>query len=411
MERQPHNITENDLLALLNAAGLTAHERLGELSEAEAALLASWVQERSAHGEWKTRQADTQQFSNLLFTYRSLKDAEAGAWEQFRRAHLQQPAPTNVTAHRVRFLKTAWFRWAAILILISGVGIYTFFNTSRPNKKMVQTTPTSVTQDIMPGSDKAILTLSNGQQIPVNKAGFEIIHDGTLSIENKNGQLSYKNADVMAVNTMTTPKGGQYQLTLADGTRVWLNAASSITFPTAFMGNTREVTITGEAYFDVAHNEAKPFIVKNETKNVEVQVLGTQFNVNTYADENAVKVTLLKGSVKILRPAQHDKAVVIKPGQQAVVTDKMNVANDIDLEEVMAWKNGKFQFGDQMDVQSIMRQIARWYDVEIEYKGNVNGFVGGSISRNVNISNVIKMLEKTGEVKFKIEGKKIIVTK
>jgi ferric-dicitrate binding protein FerR (iron transport regulator) len=255
--------------------------------------------------------------------------------------------------------------------------------------------------------------LANGSTIYLDSAANGIVtNQGNVQlVKVADGSIAYDGAtSEIMYNTLTNPRGSKViNITFSDGTRVWLNAGSSITYPMVFVGHERKVTVTGEAFFDVTHKAGMPFrVCKGD---LEVTVLGTQFNVNAYDDEDAVKVTLLKGSVKILRPAQQAQAIVIKPGQQAVVTDKINVDDNIDLEEVMAWKNGTFQFGDKIDVQSLMRQVARWYDVEIEYKGNVNGFVGGSISRDVNISKVIEMLEKTGEVKFKIEGKKITVMK
>jgi ferric-dicitrate binding protein FerR (iron transport regulator) len=198
-------------------------------------------------------------------------------------------------------------------------------------------------------------------------------------------------------------------LTLADGTKVWMNAASSMRYPTLFIGNERKVEITGEAYFEVAKNTSMPFKVNVAGKG-EVEVLGTHFNINSYGDEPTINTTLLEGRVK-MASLTTDDLQFITPGQQACLNSKgqIDLNKNPDIEEVMAWKNGKFQFGEKMDVQAIMRQIARWYDVEVEYKGTVNGSIGGSISRDVNISIVLSMLEKTGEVKFRIEGNKVTV--
>jgi len=307
---------------------------------------------------------------------------------------------------------------ASIILMVGVTSYFLFFNKTGKRNEIVKVTEPA--KDVeAPKGTKAMITLANGQRVYLDSvsSGQLAVQGNVKLVKLENGQIAYQTESGKVLtdikyNTLENPKGSKViDMMFSDGSRVWLNAGSSVSFPVAFLANERRVSITGEAYFDVVHNKAKPFIVKNVSGNIEVQVLGTQFNVNTYVDEDAVKVTLLKGSVKILRPAQNDKAVVIEPGQQAVVADKINVANNIDVEKVMAWKNGKFQFGEKMDIQSIMRQIARWYDVEIEYKGNVNGFVGGSISRNVNVSNVIGMLEKTGEVKFKIDGKKIIVMK
>ena len=185
-----------------------------------------------------------------------------------------------------------------------------------------------------------------------------------------------------------------------------MNAASSIRFPASFTGSERKVEITGEAYFEVAKNPAMPFTVAVNGMNVEV--LGTHFNINSYTDEAAIKTTLLEGAVKVTKGSA---MAILSPGQQAQLTSngQIGVNKNIDVDEVMAWKNGKFQFGDKVDIGTIMRQIARWYDVDVEYKGVFTKHFGGSISREVNISQVLKVLETTGDVKYKVEGRKVIV--
>ncbi len=208
-------------------------------------------------------------------------------------------AATSSPVHRVHFLKTAWFRYAAaIAILIIGITVYyTFSHTPQPENKVANTTPPSVSNDVMPGSDRAVLTLSNGQQVVLDSTTSATIEDGKLSIENHQGRLSYNDAHVYALNTMTTPKGGQYQIVLADGTKVWLNAASSITYPRLFPTRLEKFPSRERAYFEVAKNEAKPFHVKTPKETVEV--IGTHFNVNAYTDEAATKTSLLEGKVKI----------------------------------------------------------------------------------------------------------------
>jgi len=189
---------------------------------------------------------------------------------------------------------------------------------------------------------------------------------------------------------------------------VWINVGSSLTYPTAFTGKERKVKITGEAYFEVAHNAGVPFIVQHN--GLTVSVLGTHFNVNTYEDEAAERVTLLEGSVRVNK---NSLSQLLKPGQQARINNNgindIKVLNDVNIDEVMAWKDGKFRFGENTDIGTIMRQISRWYNVDIEYKGSVNQRFWGSISKDVNVSQVLKILEATGGVKFKVEGNKIIV--
>jgi len=276
-------------------------------------------------------------------------------------------------------------------------------------------------RDIGPGGNKAILTLANGTSIVLNSAKNGILAQQGNVLVNKtaNGDVVYQAAKSGAgndqnqniYNTITTPRGGQYHLVLADGTNVWLNAASSIKYPTAFLGKDRRVEITGEAYFEVIHNAAKPFRVVGGGQTVEV--LGTHFNINTYTDEDVVKTSLLEGSVMV---SAANTAVMIKPGQQARLfaaggKQKINVVNDADMDEAVAWKNGFFQF-DNENLAGIMRNVSRWYDVDVYYKGNnLQGqLFSGRLSRFKNVSQLLKKLELTGAVHFKVEGKQIIVT-
>ena len=259
-----------------------------------------------------------------------------------------------------------------------------------------------------PKSTKAMITIANGKTVALDS-----IANGTLAIEEDvhvvklaDGQIVYYgSAKEEVYNTLTNPRGsGVVNMTLADGSMVWLNAGSSITFPVSFAGKDGKVSITGEAYFEVVHNARMPFkVMKGET---EIKVLGTHFNVNTYDDEESMKVTLLQGSVKITR---QNAVRILKPGDQALLSNEITVANAVDTAVVMAWKNGKFQFGDKADINAIMREISRWYDLNVQYEGNPDCHIGGAIPRTVNASTVLKMLEVTGSVKFKIEGKKVTV--
>jgi ferric-dicitrate binding protein FerR (iron transport regulator) len=221
----------------------------------------------------------------------------------------------------------------------------------------------------------------------------------TLAYNAANG-----NSKEIVYNTLSTPRGGQYQLILQDGTKVWLNSSSSIHFPTTFRGRERKVAITGEAYFEVAKNSAMPF--KITVKDVEVRVLGTHFNIMAYDDENSINTTLLEGSVKISKGSSNK---MLAPGEESIVNKNGDINVIVaDIEEVMAWKNGWFQFN-AADIQKVMRQISRWYDVEIVYEGKIPiSHFSGMISRGNNISQVLAIL-KAGGVQLKIEGRKIIV--
>ena len=296
---------------------------------------------------------------------------------------------------------------AASIIITVGVGGYFYFAGKNQNQ-VVRSTPQKQL-DIQPAKNGAILTLDNGQQIVLDSANNgTLAKQGNSKIIKQGDHLSYSSnqqdsASEIIYNTITTPKGRQYpNLTLGDGTKVWLDAGSSIRFPVAFTRNERKVEITGQVWFDVVHNSKIPF--KVIAKNVEVNDLGTEFNVNAYDDEQQIHVTLLQGAISIGR-------TTLKPGQQAQITNngKLQLMSSVDIEEVMAWKNGFFSFR-QTDIKGIMRQLSRWYDVEVRYE-NVNPAetFTGEIDRNLNLAEVLKILEKT-RVHFRIEeGRKLVI--
>lgn len=299
---------------------------------------------------------------------------------------------------------------ASVILFLAAVSSLLIFQKS--NNNLIAARPAKqIPQDIPPGKTGAVLTLSDGSKIVLDSLQGSVGLQGHSQVINKNGLLSYSvknSSSEVAYNTMSTPVGRQYQVILADGTKVWLNAASSITYPTSFPGSDRKVSITGEAYFEVVHDARKPFHVM--INDVEVRVLGTHFNINAYENEDAIKATLIEGSVKVIK---NNSDIFIIPGQQVVaVNGNNNVAlqkKQIDVDEVMAWKNSKFNFQDA-DIKSVMRQLERWYGVTASYEGNITKeeFVG-VISRNVNISQILTMLEKTGTVRCSIQGKNIIV--
>jgi len=310
----------------------------------------------------------------------------------------------------------SWRKWtaAAAVILLVSVGYYFM----RQPAVQHDAPPVIVkANDVAPGGDGAILTLADGRQIVLDStANGKLATDGNAAItKTGSGQVEYKTATSyklqatreMVYNTLTTPRGKKAALTLADGTHVWLNALSSIKFPTNFTGKDRIVEITGEAYFEVAKNASMAFFVRKSRSDYGVQVLGTSFNINTYDDEDAIRTTLLDGSVRVNQGAASS---LLKPGQQAVSNGKglIDVVNDANLENVLAWKNGVFHF-ERSDIGTVMRQIARWYDVDVTYKGKITDHFGGTISRDVNVSRVFEMLEMTGHVRFSIEGRKVTV--
>ena len=315
--------------------------------------------------------------------------------------------------NRIGFTKDrklgVWYHIAAaasVLVFLSIGSYYSF------HKQAVQQTTQTKKQDLAPGGNKAILTLANGQQIFLNDANNgTIANQSNISItKTKGGRVVYNSnqstAKEVIYNTITTPRGGETSVRLADGTIAYLDAASSIHYPVSFMGNERKVEITGQVYFEVVHNATKPFSVT--VKGESIDDIGTHFNINAYDDEPAVKTTLLEGSVKV---GKGNSVVLLKPGQAAVLRINANKieVEKANIEKTMAWKNGELVF-DGDNIVSIMREISRWYNADIVYQTSTEHkiFVG-SVSRFVNVSDVLKTLELTGTVHFKIEGRRIIV--
>ena len=316
---------------------------------------------------------------------------------------------------RARLFSLKGRRWqklavAALLLLIAGK---IFLPASRGKKPFAGPgQPASYAHDQPPGRNNAVLTLADGSTITLDSAANGgLAQQGNTRVIKLNGQIAYKNTgsgrsdDVPLFNTISTAKGNQYQLLLPDGSKVWLNAASSMRFPTSFKGKERRVEITGEAYFEIAKNPDMPF--KIQVGNGEIDVLGTHFNINAYGDEPAVKTTVLEGSVAVKKETAQQ---ILEPGQQAAfgLQGGITLSKNVDVAHETAWKDGFFWF-DNTDIHTLMRQVSRWYDVEVTFKGKIedDGFTG-KIPRNVPLSKLLNVLEQY-ELHFTIEGKKIIV--
>jgi transmembrane sensor len=309
---------------------------------------------------------------------------------------------------------------ASVIVLVFGTYLIL------QNKSSNQPTAQNQIHDIAPGGNKAILTLANGKKISLTDArdGNIAAQPGTQITKLKNGQVVYvvsaasglaansiKAKDVV-YNTISTPRGGQWQLKLQDGSRVWLNAASSITFPTTFNGKDRTVTVKGEAYFEIFHNAKQPF--KINVKNQVVEDIGTKFNINAYEDEPSIKTSLIEGSVKVFSPTSLSPLMIsgvrLKPGEQAILGNGTINVGAVDTEDAIDWKDGYFQF-DGENLEIAMRKIARWYDVDVEYKNNATKKqpLAGSISKYSQVSQVLKKMELTGVIHFNLSGRRIIV--
>jgi len=305
-----------------------------------------------------------------------------------------------------------WIRVAAAAILfLAGASAYWMLNKKDDTNGKVVATNKKHTP-IVPGGNRAVLTTSDGSTIILDSLqNGTVIQKGATKISKQGGLLIYNisastKTDIPVLyNTLSTPRGGEYQVVLPDGSKVWLNSASSLHFPSTFTGNQRVVDLTGEAYFEVAKNKENPFLVK--VGDMQVKVLGTHFNINAYSDEDAIKTSLLEGSIKITKG---NTSRLLKPGEQAVLENKEGQVEitHANMDEVMAWKKGLFQF-DGADINTIMRKIGRWYNVEIVYEGKVSmQRFEGKISRNAQLADVLRILELSN-VKFTVVGNKIIV--
>jgi hypothetical protein len=298
---------------------------------------------------------------------------------------------------------------ASVIIVVSTVAVL-FRQVAKPAKSNA----IAQKNDIRPGSNKAVLTLANGQKITLTDSvnGPIAVQANVKIAKTAKGQIAYElpkgaTDDDLAVgyNTIEAPTGGQWQVILPDHSKVWLNAKSSLTYPTYFSGNERKVQLKGEAYFEIAHNAKMPFKVSSRGQTVEV--LGTHFDIMAYDDDDIMKTTLLEGSVKI---SNNGYSRILVPGEQAQVSDAgTKVTDDIDLEDVMAWKNGYFKFNDSLE--NVMRKISRWYNIEVTYANNVDPSLrfGGKISRYKNLSSALKIMELTGNVHFKVQGRRVTV--
>lgn len=344
-------------------------------------------------------------------------------WDRSLYRILKRESRYNARVLPVQGWKRFYWVAAALVIIIASAGSYLISQHYKVSgSSLTAYAGQNNTNDIAPGRNGAILTLSDGTALNLDTA-----HTGLLTVQGKtmltadSGIIRYKKVNATGAaplyNMVSTPRGRQYKVVLSDGSKIWLNAASSVRYPAVFEGEQRKVQITGEAYFEIepfysgTTQQRIPFIVQFITPSGysgEINVLGTHFNVNAYADETITKATLIEGSIML--SLDNRESSVIKPGQQANIAKngRIKVDPDVDTDAVMAWKNGFFSFSNT-DMATLMRQVSRWYDVEVEYAGAVpDRKFGGEISRSANVSQVLKIMEES-KVFFRIDGKKIIV--
>jgi transmembrane sensor len=391
-----------------------SHKETTGLTDAELALLARKYLDHSATDaearalhQWYDKVDET----GIEFIFTSSPQTPDEFGEQML-GELQE----MITKEKGRkVVKINWWRAAAILLLVAG-GLIAFLLTNNQAGKngeseIVHNTPSG---DVAPGRDGAILTLSDNRKIILDDAGNgNLTQDGDVQIVKNGSEITYAFNRTAATgevqyNTVSTPRGRQFRVVLPDGTSAVLDAASSVYFPTVFTDKERKVKVTGQVYFEVTPDKSKPFIVQHN--DMEIEVLGTAFNVNTYGDEDAGSVTLLHGSVKVSKGNAAD-VTFLSPGQQARVNNnsgKIDIVKSVDMDEVMAWKDGAFQFN-ETGLSKVMAQLARWYDVDVEMR--ITGgerFFNGRISRNINLSQVLEIL-RLSDVNFRLEDKKLIV--
>lgn len=364
--------------------------------------------------EWALTPSNQEGVNSLLQNYWQGVTAEDDMTEEKAISMLQSilsneqdtaaPVPLHSPqqpVHRTHFLKLAWVRYAAAIIILLGAGTFFYLQSDKKDK------PVTVVQsekDVLPAGNKAALKLADGSIITLDSTGEGKLaqQPGAHIIKSGNGEIMYSFdkgtlSGKVNYNSMSTPRGGQYKLVLPDGTRVWLNAETSISFPTAFVDDTREVQVTGEAYFEVAIDRNKPFVVK--TPEESITVLGTSFNVYAYASE-PVKTSLLEGSVKVGKD-------ILKPGQ-ASSEGKVFVTN---LDQDIAWKNGRFDFNDLSAKQAIL-QLARWYNVEFKIESDISDVkFGGGLKRNLTLTQILRGLEGIGGLHFTLEGNTVTIRK
>jgi transmembrane sensor len=384
------------------AAQLLKKYTEGECSSEEELLVNRWYMEEAAKNESRDPAHPIAEY-DLIWK---------GIQDQLNFKNLEK-AP----AKSARIIPLKWLIAASMFLVASFVLIYLVSSGNKHEAMMAEIRK----NDIAPGGNNATLTFSDGKKIELSDSKNGIIIDASdmtyddgssITSSLRGTKQSQQDSEDERSMTVSTPRGGQYQIKLPDGTKVWMNAASSIKFPARFSGAERRISLAGEAYFEVSKNEAQPFIVM--TGQQEITVLGTHFNINAYSDEPAARTTLLEGAVRVsssqstsssLRGAkQSDNAIVLKPGQQAVMTAGSIKVSKANLEEAISWKNGKFRFSNE-SIESLMRKVSRWYNVKVEYRGEIpKERFGGQVSKFNKVSDILEVLQLTGFVHFKIEG-------
>ena len=376
----------------------------GSCTPEEAAVLYNWLKSSDAHRPLLARLQ--QEFEQVINEPHEVPAAVSDRIE----ARLLQ----NIGRNKIVPLRHPW-RWAAVasvLMLLLAGSVYWFYKTDKSHNiasNMALSKKGVIGSDVAPGTNKAVLTLADGTTVELDSAGNQVLQQGKTTVQQRNGRLEYAaqgKGEAIGYNTLVVPRGGQFNIVLPDGSHVWLNAASRLKYPTAFTGKERVVELQGQGYFEIAHNADQPFIV--DVNNTHIQVLGTRFDIMAYPDEQSLNTTLLEGAVRV---QSGERQQLLKPGQQSVLeyTTGQMFVRPADIDQTIAWKTGFFEF-DNAGMNVIMRQVARWYDVDVAYGNEKNSrLFGGRISRSLPLSEILHMLEANG-AKFSLEGRRLTVT-
>jgi ferric-dicitrate binding protein FerR (iron transport regulator) len=397
----------------------------GELQEDEQRELDEWLNESDNNRRLFDDYTNEEYLINRLKEFDEVRKVAEIVEQQVLQAYFK-----DIVSISPRY---SWMRALAVavcLVLVVLPILYHLVKQPKPSTQIVTNNKTNKQQDttnIHPGTEKATLTLADGMQIILDSAADgQIAQQGNTIINSNNGKLEYKTGDhketAILYNALTTAKGETYQIILSDGSKVWLNAESSIRYPVGFTGKERRVTVTGEVYFEVEKDKNHPFYVsisdiRSNAEKAVIEVIGTHFNINSYNDEDVMKTTLLEGSVKVW---VNENQVRINRGQQAVISsvpasginstkEVIKIDKNVDTSQVVAWKDGDFDFNN-CDLKTVMRQVARWYNLQVVYPTAISSekFIG-KIHRNTRIAGVLAILDSTSSLHFKIEGRKIIV--
>ena len=422
------------ILVVKQVASLIIKQWRGEITIEEQSQLEQWASLSPANRELLVQLTNDSTLRKELIDYYEAEAAKEDIWQKISAATSDDEI-TAVPLFVHPRPKYRYYYFIAAAVSVAVLMTIAWFGFWMGNKHKQSKTPVATTtvNDVMPGGNKAVLTLSDGRKIILdNAANGTLVQDGNVVVnKTKDGELKYSASSLatnhlpLAYNTLSTPVGGQFQLVLPDGSRVWLDAASTITYPTSFTANERLVSITGEAYFEVEKDAKRPFRVSvlptEGSRGAVVEVLGTHFNVNAYESHETIQTTLVEGKVKVVngewsmvngqsKKLSNTQSAILKPGQLAELSNsgEVKVKDDADVAAIIAWKNGDFLFH-KVDIETLTKQIARWYGVEVSFpQGKPKYTISGKIKRDVPLSQVLRMMEDL-EVKCVLKGKTLEV--